>query len=150
MTSLLHHFLGTTANQNPIAALAMDIEDLLNHTRSAQPWPTSQGASILNYGVPSWVGKPMSAIFLKELASQIKQAMTLFEPRIDPKSLQVKADPHFISALGVYKIDIRAKLKNTQGLSETVTDEIDWFIHIDPHYGVAKVQANASTFQLIE
>jgi len=148
MMSLLHHFLDPDQMQDPIAALALDIEDLLNHTRSSQPWRNSQGSSLLNYGLPSWVGKPMSPQFINELASQIKQALVLFEPRIDENTLSVMADPQFISALGVYKIEIHGMLKKTKDLSASNDKEIDWFIHIDPHYGVAKIQATTPLISL--
>ncbi len=150
MMSLLHHFLDADQKQDPIAALAWDIEDLLNHTRSSQPWSNSQGSSLLNYGLPSWVGKPMTPQFINELASQIKQALLLFEPRIDEKTLHVLADPKFISSLGIYKIEIHGMLRKTNDLNLSNDKEIDWFIHIDPHYGVAKIQATTPLISIAQ
>lgn len=138
MKSLLQHFLFENTEQNPLSTLAADMEDLLNHTRSTQHWNTEDGPSLLNYGIPSWVGKPISAKVLKKLAEDIKQALMTFEPRLEPSSIQVHPIQGTSQSLGVYQLEIQATLRdNFIPIAET--DHLEWFVHIDPHYGQARL-----------
>ncbi len=47
-------------------------------------------SSVLNYGLPDLTGKTASSINIIELEDIIKQTIIRFEPRIIPKTLQVK------------------------------------------------------------
>ena len=149
MKSLLDHFLGEVEEVNPMQSLAMDIEDLLNHTRSAQQWHKEDGPSLFNYGVPTWVGKPMSAKVLKNLADEIKQALMLFEPRFEPSSIHVWPVEDVPISLGVYQLEIQAQLR--EKISQfTEREKIEWFVHIDPHYGQAKISEKAMHARLLK
>ncbi len=46
--------------------------------------------SVLNYGLPDLTGKTASSINILELEESIKQTILRFEPRIMPKTLEVK------------------------------------------------------------
>ena len=47
--------------------------------------------SVLNYGIPDFCGKTISQHNPAELEDNIKKAIEQFEPRIDPRSLTVRA-----------------------------------------------------------
>ncbi|MEB8434459.1 type VI secretion system baseplate subunit TssE [Cocleimonas sp. KMM 6892] len=47
-------------------------------------------SSVLNYGLPDLTGKTASSINILELEASIKQTIIRFEPRIIPKTLEVK------------------------------------------------------------
>lgn len=138
MKSFLEYFIGEPEEESQLSSLARDIENLLNHTRSSQHWSVEDGASLLSYGVPTWVGKPMSTEVLKKLALDIKEALMLFEPRLEPSSIQVSPLIEKINSVGVYQLEIQAKLHDKFSVN-VETDRVEWFVHIDHHYGLAKL-----------
>ena len=48
--------------------------------------------SVLNFGMPAFAGSTKSSLDRVAMEAAVKQAVTAFEPRIDPKSLSVKID----------------------------------------------------------
>ncbi|MFH1999607.1 MAG: type VI secretion system baseplate subunit TssE [Planctomycetota bacterium] len=57
------------------------VVDLENHPRVAR--------SVLNYGVPCFAGRSLSIMGEEEFKRLFRQAIIDFEPRIDPKSVEV-------------------------------------------------------------
>lgn len=58
------------------------VEDLEDH-------PMAE-SSVINYGIPDLTGKTVSGLDLIDLQRQIRQAILNFEPRILPKTLEVR------------------------------------------------------------
>lgn len=82
------------------AAVLRDLSWLFNATRQQPEDPQSSEAplwqecvearrSVINYGLPAFSGATLSAIDFADLREAIRQAITVFEPRIDPASLDV-------------------------------------------------------------
>lgn len=77
-------------------AVLRDLTWLLNATRP----PASDGLahwteadqSVLNYGMPCFSGETASSLDITELERAISDALTRFEPRIIPGTLQVSTD----------------------------------------------------------
>ena len=49
--------------------------------------------SVLNYGMPDMTGRPSTLGAVQSRAQEIAQAVRTFEPRLDPRKLQVQAQP---------------------------------------------------------
>ena len=85
------------------AAVLRDLSWLFNATRP-QPEPASSRrdeielwgrypdacSSVLNFGMPAFAGSTKSSLDKAAMETAIKQAITMFEPRIDAKSLSVR------------------------------------------------------------
>ena len=85
------------------AAVLRDLSWLFNATRP-QPEPASSRrdeielwgrypdacSSVLNFGMPAFAGSTKSSLDRTVMEAAVKQAITTFEPRIEPKSLSVK------------------------------------------------------------
>lgn len=84
------------------AAVLRDLSWLFNATRP-EPEPASSrqdelqlwgryrhaSRSVLNFGMPAFAGSTKSSLNRLAMEASIKQAITIFEPRIDAKSLSV-------------------------------------------------------------
>lgn len=85
------------------AAVLRDLSWLFNAIRS-EPEPNSdrkeelalwKGAdlarrSVLNYGMPAFAGTTVASMDTRSMVREVTQAITTFEPRIDPASLNVE------------------------------------------------------------
>ncbi len=85
------------------AAVLRDLSWLFNTTRP-QPEPASERRSelelwarheharnsVLNFGLPAFAGTTKSTLNRAAMEKAIKEAISLFEPRIDPKTLAVE------------------------------------------------------------
>jgi type VI secretion system protein ImpF len=56
------------------------------------PYPHVQ-TSVLNYGMPDLTGQISTAAAVRTRATQIAETIRIFEPRMDPERLQVRAEP---------------------------------------------------------
>ncbi len=77
------------------AAVLRDLGWLFNATRQGADfdWTKAPRAerSVLNFGLPALSGQTASTLDLVALQQRIRDAITLFEPRIDAATLQVAA-----------------------------------------------------------
>lgn len=85
------------------AAVLRDLSWLFNATR-IEPEPNSTRKeeialwknveyarrSVLNYGMPAFAGVTLSSMDTRSIERQVAEAITTFEPRIDPKQLSVE------------------------------------------------------------
>lgn len=60
----------------------------LSSTRDLSRWPLVS-RSVLNYGVAGFTGRMLTNADIPEIERNITRAIQQFEPRLDPKSLQV-------------------------------------------------------------
>ena len=87
------------------AAVMRDLSWLFNTARSepdplrgapedVDMWRDAAEArnSVINYGIPSLSGVTISALHFEALEMAIRQAIVQFEPRIDPKTLEVQVN----------------------------------------------------------
>lgn len=77
-------------------AVLRDLAWLFNCTRpspkeNVQEYPYA-AHSVVNYGLPALSGETASTLDIMDLEQRIRQAILDFEPRIDPVSLEVKAE----------------------------------------------------------
>jgi type VI secretion system protein ImpF len=78
------------------ATVRRELNWLLNTTNFAattdlSPYPQVQ-SSVVNYGVPDLTGRVSTARAVQSRADEIREAITVFEPRIDAEKLSV--EPH--------------------------------------------------------
>lgn len=76
-------------------AVLRDLAFLLNAARPTADeglgaWPEAE-KSVLNFGMPSFAGETASSLEITELERAVREALILFEPRINASSLRVKA-----------------------------------------------------------
>ena len=100
------------AATSPPENLRLEIEFMLNHTCGIFDFKTDEdiSSSVLNYGIPSYVGMQFNDAAVHILASKIKLALCRFEPRLDPKSIVVDAVRDIRSEMGMHQIHINARL----------------------------------------
>jgi type VI secretion system protein ImpF len=96
-------------------ALLRDLDDLFRTVpalgREWQADPVLAG-SVLNYGLPPWVGRTASGIEPGTLEAQVRQAILRFEPRLLPGTLAVRAiEPTSLADThNVVELEIRGQL----------------------------------------
>lgn len=68
--------------------------------------------SVINFGLPPLSGRAVSSLDLSELEAGIRQAITDFEPRVLPDTLQVTAlvEPGDLNRHNVIGVEIRGQL----------------------------------------
>ncbi|GAA5167582.1 type VI secretion system baseplate subunit TssE [Viridibacterium curvum] len=76
------------------AAVLRDLSFLLNAARPTDAeglgaWPEAQ-KSVLNFGMPSFAGETASTLDIVDLERAVREALILFEPRINASSLRVQ------------------------------------------------------------
>jgi type VI secretion system protein ImpF len=62
----------------------------LNAVQDLEPYPHVK-TSVLNYGVPDFAGKPLTRRVIQGRAKEIREAIRIFEPRLDPNHIEVEA-----------------------------------------------------------
>ncbi len=62
----------------------------LNAVVDLDPYPHVK-TSVLNYGVPDFAGKPLTRRVIQGRAKEIRDAIRIFEPRLDPNHIEVEA-----------------------------------------------------------
>lgn len=99
---------------SPHENIRLEIEFMLNHTSGKLDLETDEdiSSSVLNYGIPSYVGMQFNDDAVHILASKIKLALCRFEPRFDPRSIVVDAVRDSRSEIGMHQIHINARLNH--------------------------------------
>ncbi len=62
----------------------------LSSVEDLEPYPHVM-SSVLNYGVPDFAGKPLTRRVIQGRAKEIREAIRIFEPRLDPDHIEVEA-----------------------------------------------------------
>ena len=62
----------------------------LNSVQNLDPYPEVK-TSVLNYGVPDLAGKTLTKRVVQSRAREIRDAIRAFEPRMDPRRIEVEA-----------------------------------------------------------
>lgn len=124
--------------------IARDVEELLNHLclrpgGAAAP----DGASVLDWGLPSCVGRTVDEAFLRDLAARVAAALTHFEPRLVPGSIEVVPQAGAKHVQSRCALALRARLR-TPAAARGGAPELDWAIQVDAHHGRVLVQAGGA------
>lgn len=105
------------------AAVLRDLSWLFNDTRQ-EPEPTSTRLdelklwqqneharrSVLNYGVPAFSGVTLSSMDHVTMERAITEAIRIFEPRIDPETLDVEVNVDYSSHHNTLQLVIRGQM----------------------------------------
>jgi type VI secretion system protein ImpF len=80
---------------SPRESILRNLQWLLNTTclescRDLERWPHIR-RSVLNFGIPELSGQYLSSVDSERLEQQMARAIILFEPRLVPESVQVRA-----------------------------------------------------------
>lgn len=62
----------------------------LNAVQDLDAYPQVK-TSVLNYGVPDFAGKPLTRRVIQGRAKEIRDAIRVYEPRLDPNRVEVEA-----------------------------------------------------------
>ena len=105
------------------AAVLRDIGWLLNAIRiepgplsleeeEAEAWRNAPLArqSVLNFGLPGFAGTSMSRAKVAAIEQAVTQAIKVFEPRVDPKTLQVQLKQEVRNQHNTVEMVIRAQM----------------------------------------
>jgi len=114
MISIQHTLLHTeeASKHSCLHDIAHHIEGLLNHITAKLPHnPTdSVLSSVVNYGLPSVVGLRMDNQTLSQVLTDVRVALSRFEPRLDPESIQVQLRKDSQSSPHIFCVDVNAKV----------------------------------------
>jgi type VI secretion system protein ImpF len=114
MISIQHTLLHAeeAGKYNSLHDIAHHIEGLLNHITAKLPHSPSDSvlSSVLNYGLPSVVGLRMDNQTLSRVLTDVRVALSRFEPRLDPQSIQVQLRKDSQSSPHIFCIDVNAKV----------------------------------------
>lgn len=105
------------------AAVLRDLSWLFNDTRQ-EPEPTSTRLdeiklwqqheharrSVLNYGVPAFSGVTLSSMDQATMERAIVEAIRIFEPRIDPETLEVEVNVDYTNHHNTLQLVIRGQM----------------------------------------
>jgi type VI secretion system protein ImpF len=142
MISIQHTLLHTeeASNHNSLRDIAHHIEGLLNHTTAKLPHKPSDSvlSSVLNYGMPSVVGLRMDNQNLAQVLTDVREALSRFEPRLDPQSIQVQLRKDSQSSLHIFCIDVNANV--LPSYSKTYAPhELYLRLNFNIHFGLINV-----------
>lgn len=105
----------------------------LNSTQNLSDFPEVE-TSILNFGLPDLSVHIVDTVRIERLADDIRQALIRFEPRMDPRTLQVsrddKADSDTFKVRFLIKADIRC---------DPVRIGSEFIADVDPALGRIKI-----------
>ncbi len=97
-------------------AVLRDLAWLFNATRLESNQALNQAPlarrSVINFGLPAMSGRAVTSLECTELERSIRQAILDFEPRVLPKTLQVKAlaEPDRLDHHNVIGVEIQGQL----------------------------------------
>ncbi|MET1415348.1 type VI secretion system baseplate subunit TssE [Roseibium sp. HPY-6] len=121
-----------------LAEVRRDLQALLNtvnlnSTQDLSDFPEVE-RSILNFGLPDLSVHVVDTIRIERLADDIREALIRFEPRMDPRTLQVVRDTEFESDTFKVRFLIKAEIRcdPVRVASEFVAD-------VDPAFGRIKI-----------
>jgi type VI secretion system protein ImpF len=98
-------------------SLAEDLNALLNTVNLASAEDLSQfsyvARSILNYGITDITGYSMGENAIEDIAEELRTALTHYEPRLIPSSIEIKRDTSFDDAAQKFRFMISADMHST-------------------------------------
>ncbi|MES0882292.1 type VI secretion system baseplate subunit TssE [Roseibium sp. SCP14] len=121
-----------------IAEVRRDLQALLNtvnfnSTQSLSDYPDVEN-SILNYGLPDLSVHVVDTIRIDQLAEDIRQALIRFEPRMDPRTLQVARDESTSDETFKVRFLIKAEIR-----CDPVRVGSEFIADVDPSFGRIKI-----------
>jgi type VI secretion system protein ImpF len=121
-----------------LAEVRRDLQALLNtvNLNSAQDlsdFPEVQ-TSILNFGLPDLSVHVVDTVRIERLADDIRQALIRFEPRMDPRTLQVTRDDSTDSDTFKVRFVIKAEIR-----CDPVRIGSEFIADVDPAFGRIKI-----------
>ncbi|MEM9634479.1 MAG: GPW/gp25 family protein, partial [Pseudomonadota bacterium] len=90
--------------------------------------------SILNYGLPDLSVHVVDTIRIDQLAEDIRQALIRFEPRMDPRTLQVVRDENTSDESFKVRFLIKAEIR-----CDPVRVGSEFIADVDPSFGRIKI-----------
>lgn len=105
----------------------------LNSTQDLSDFPEVQ-TSILNYGLPDLSVHVVDTIKIERLADDIRDALIRFEPRMDPRTLQVIRDDSIDSDTFKVRFLIKAEIR-----CDPVRIGSEFIADVDPAFGRIKI-----------
>lgn len=105
----------------------------LNSTQNLSDFPEVEN-SILNYGLPDLSVHVVDTIKIDRLADDIREALIRFEPRMDPRSLQVIRDDTIESDTFKVRFLIKAEIR-----CDPVRIGSEFIADVDPAFGRIKI-----------
>lgn len=105
----------------------------LNSTQDLSDFPEVQ-TSILNYGLPDLSVHVVDTIKIERLADDIRDALIRFEPRMDPRTLQVIRDDSVESDTFKVRFLIKAEIR-----CDPVRIGSEFIADVDPAFGRIKI-----------
>lgn len=119
--------------------IALDVEELLNHTRFDRGDMPAGGAatSLLRYGLRCYAGRHVDEAFLRTLSRDIAAALARFEPRLDPGSIEVQPLQGARHVRSQCRLRLSARLKRGG-------PAIDWRIRFDADFGRVAIDRGAA------
>jgi len=85
---------GGMTDAQMLRAVLRNLNWLFNSPQLPQEWTQARpglAGSVLNYGLPPFIGQPMGPFDIRRMESALRQAIVRFEPRIDPDTVEVHA-----------------------------------------------------------
>jgi type VI secretion system protein ImpF len=126
--------LGEAGRDDLPQRLSRDIEELLNHLCLRDgARQGAAGGSVLAWGLPSCAGRTVDEAFLGKLARDVGTALRHFEPRLDPRSIDVTPRP------GARHMRSRCRLILRARPAGPAAAELDWEIRVDANFGRVSV-----------
>jgi len=105
----------------------------LNSTQDLSDYPEVQ-ASILNFGLPDLSVHIVDTVRIDRLADDIRQALIRFEPRMDPRTLQVQRDDSFESDTFKVRFLIKSEIR-----CDPIRVGSEFIADVDPAFGRIKI-----------
>lgn len=105
----------------------------LNSTQDLSDFPEVEN-SILNFGLPDLSVHVVDTIQIERLADDIREALIRFEPRMDPRSLQVVRDDNVESDTFKVRFVIKAEIR-----CDPVRVSSEFIADVDPAFGRIKI-----------
>lgn len=121
-----------------LAEVRRDLQALLNtvNLNSAQDlsdFPEVE-KSILNFGLPDLSVHVVDTVKIQRLAEDIREALIRFEPRMDPRTLQVVRDENIESDTFKVRFLIKAEIR-----CDPVRVSSEFIADVDPAFGRIKI-----------
>ncbi|MDN3719129.1 type VI secretion system baseplate subunit TssE [Roseibium salinum] len=121
-----------------LAEVRRDLQSLLNtvNLNSAQDLSDfpEVATSVLNYGLPDLSVHVVDTARIDSLADDIREALVRFEPRMDPRTLQVTRDDNTDSDTFKVRFVIKAEIR-----CDPVRVGSEFIADVDPAYGRIKI-----------
>ncbi|MCK7612030.1 type VI secretion system baseplate subunit TssE [Roseibium sediminicola] len=105
----------------------------LNSTQDLSDYPEVE-TSILNFGLPDLSVHIVDTVRIDRLAEDIRQALIRFEPRMDPRTLQVQRDDSIESDTFKVRFLIKAEIR-----CDPIRIGSEFIADVDPAFGRIKI-----------